>query len=101
MKKLILILFLLIPYLAMAECPDPTGTTYQGDGIVLRFATGYGDDRILQLYTNRGDYYIHYDWNGELCRATLALDPVMYLDFDDSWIDLSTMLRFQVVGTVE
>jgi hypothetical protein len=105
MKKLITffiaVSLLCFPVIAMTECPDPTGATYQENNMVLYFTTGYGQDRIVQVYTSSNTYYIHYAWNEKICRATLDLDPPVYLDFDESWVDLSTMPRFQIVGTVD
>jgi len=103
MKKILFILFLLFPILANAECEDPLGKTYQYDGISIHFTPGYQKDTIAQIAVDGSpSVFYHYVWDGEICTATLLSNPPLYLQFDETWFDVSeNPYRFAIVTSTD
>ena len=104
MKKWIMILlFLTIPMIVWAQCENPLGKTYVYDGVTIRFIPGYQQDTIAQINVAGGEsVFYHYIWDAITCRATLLSESPIYLDFDESYFDISeNPFRFAVVGSTD
>ena len=101
---MIMALMILLPLAAFAgECEDPLGKTYSYDGITIHFVQGYQQDTIAQIAVDGGQsIFYHYIWDGEICTATLLSEPPLYLQFDESWFDVTeNPYRFVWVTTVD
>jgi len=104
MKKLMFVLLiLLLPVFASAECENPLDKTYEWDGITVTFKTGYSNDTICQIdLEGEPSQFFLYSWDPTRCRATLETSPPIYLLFDDGWFDLSMVpYRFATIGTCD
>ena len=102
--KMIMGLMTLLPLAVFAgECEDPLGKTYQYDGVSIHFAQGYQQDTIAQIAVDGNpSIFYNYIWDLKTCTATLLSEPPLYLQFDETWFDVSeNPYRFAIVTSTD